>query len=527
LIQLQLHTAARGGELLKLRAIDIDTTGNVWLYHPTDHKTAHHGHKRTIYLGPQAQSIVHEFMINRPVDAYLFSPREAEAERHVHAKTHRRPNHKPNLKKTSRVIGDYYTRDSYRRCIARACKQANTPKVCQNITDLKKEIQSRKRSVYTTITQVDIFEMNTKTSTDFLNENIPEPQYYWAPFCSEGSLNLLFAAAGTGKTWLSLILGGGVTRKDYQNIKLHNWQVNKPAGVLYIDGEMHPSFLQKRMRQLFTPLGEENPAAPFRLISASQVSQRHHERINLADNQWRKTVSQYLKAHNEYSILIIDNIASLFSGINENNKQDWDPINQWLLSLRDMGKAVLLVHHAGKSKKSGQRGCSSRIDNLDNVILLSKVQSPTDRKGTAFEVNFDKCRNVKPGMDRPFIVSIYDHPEFPGCLTWNATQGESPTEKQKKAEQLLIQGGMKNKDVAETVCLSEGRISQIKTELGEKGLIKVRKKSQVVPTTNERSDENMQSSPPIPEEVVPLVVEIHAAGQRLIVYALAFFLSIS
>lgn len=127
LIQLQLHTAARGGEILKLRAIDIDTTGNVWLYRPADHKTAHHGHQRTIYLGPKAQSIVHEFMINRPVDVYLFSPREAEAERHTQAKVHRRPNPKTTPKKTSRMIGDYYTPDSYRRSIARACVEAKIP----------------------------------------------------------------------------------------------------------------------------------------------------------------------------------------------------------------------------------------------------------------------------------------------------------------------------------------------------------------------------------------------------------------
>ncbi|HEX2953090.1 MAG TPA: site-specific integrase [Bacillota bacterium] len=127
LIQLQLHTAARSGELLKLRTIDIDISGKIWLYRPRDHKTAHHGNQRTIYLGPKAQDITKEFMSNRSIDAYLFSPREAEAERHAQAKVHRRPNQKPNPKKTQRVIGDHYTVVSYRRCIARACEIAKIP----------------------------------------------------------------------------------------------------------------------------------------------------------------------------------------------------------------------------------------------------------------------------------------------------------------------------------------------------------------------------------------------------------------
>ncbi len=69
LIQLQLHTAARGGELVMMRAIDIDTAGKVWMYTPADHKTAHHGHKRTVYIGPRAQQIIGQFMADRPVDA--------------------------------------------------------------------------------------------------------------------------------------------------------------------------------------------------------------------------------------------------------------------------------------------------------------------------------------------------------------------------------------------------------------------------------------------------------------------------
>lgn len=81
LIQLQCLTGARAGELVGIRAVDIDTSSAVWTYAPPDHKTAHHDHERFIYFGPRAQAVMRPFMADRPVDAYLFSPREAEAER--------------------------------------------------------------------------------------------------------------------------------------------------------------------------------------------------------------------------------------------------------------------------------------------------------------------------------------------------------------------------------------------------------------------------------------------------------------
>jgi len=53
MIQLQLFTGARPGEITQMRYADLDTTGDIWTYTPRQHKTAHHGHSRVIYLGPR------------------------------------------------------------------------------------------------------------------------------------------------------------------------------------------------------------------------------------------------------------------------------------------------------------------------------------------------------------------------------------------------------------------------------------------------------------------------------------------
>ncbi len=127
LINLQLLTAARPGELLKLRPIDIDTTGDVWASRLRDHKLAYRQRERILYFGPKAQEILREFVAGRQLTAYLFSPCEAVAERHAKAMGHRRPDQKPTPRKSERTLGDFYTTVSYRKAIVRACDKAGVP----------------------------------------------------------------------------------------------------------------------------------------------------------------------------------------------------------------------------------------------------------------------------------------------------------------------------------------------------------------------------------------------------------------
>lgn len=137
LVDLQLLTGARGGELFKLRPIDIqiDKKKGVWTINLAQHKTAHLGKGRTIYLGPKAQRVIQPFLAGRALDAYLFSPAEADQERRAaRAAKRKTPRSCGNLPGTNRVTktrkkpGQFYTRDSYRRAIGYACDKAGVPR---------------------------------------------------------------------------------------------------------------------------------------------------------------------------------------------------------------------------------------------------------------------------------------------------------------------------------------------------------------------------------------------------------------
>ncbi|MCK6458104.1 MAG: site-specific integrase [Phycisphaerae bacterium] len=133
MIQLQLFTAARAGEIATMRPVDIDMSGRIWVFTLAQHKTAHHGHERKVYIGPRGQEILRPFL-QRRLDAYCFSPVEAEAERraalHARRTTPLSCGNRPGTNRREspeRKPGDFYEVKAYRIAIARACKKAGVP----------------------------------------------------------------------------------------------------------------------------------------------------------------------------------------------------------------------------------------------------------------------------------------------------------------------------------------------------------------------------------------------------------------
>ena len=95
LVRLQRLTGARSGELVSMRGADVDRGPDVWRYTPARHKTEHHGKRRVIFIGPQAQQILGPYLIKAGTGP-LFIARNGKPIR----------------------------RDSINQAVARACKMA-------------------------------------------------------------------------------------------------------------------------------------------------------------------------------------------------------------------------------------------------------------------------------------------------------------------------------------------------------------------------------------------------------------------
>lgn len=133
MVRLQLLTGMRPGEVTLMRTADLDTTGDVWVYRPESHKTEHHGREREIYLGPKAQEVLRPWL-KTELDAYLFSPAEAEQrrreQRHAERRTPLSCGNKPGTSRRPRrhkEPNERYTTQSYGRAIDAACDKAFPP----------------------------------------------------------------------------------------------------------------------------------------------------------------------------------------------------------------------------------------------------------------------------------------------------------------------------------------------------------------------------------------------------------------
>ena len=103
IVRFQRLTGCRPGEAVRIRPRDVDRRGAIWVYRLADHKTAHHGKSRDVYIGPKAQRILAPYLL--------------KAENHFCFQTR---------------CGNPYDTDLYRLSIHRACDRLDIPRWSPN-----------------------------------------------------------------------------------------------------------------------------------------------------------------------------------------------------------------------------------------------------------------------------------------------------------------------------------------------------------------------------------------------------------
>lgn len=123
MVRLQQITGLRSESLVVLRPCDVDRSGDVWLYRPMASK----GSRRLVVpLGPRAQAILSPY-IERPADAFCFTPAGSELERADRRRAGRKTPLQPSQAKRrrSRTYRGRYNPRSYRRAVWYAIQAAN------------------------------------------------------------------------------------------------------------------------------------------------------------------------------------------------------------------------------------------------------------------------------------------------------------------------------------------------------------------------------------------------------------------
>lgn len=131
MLRVQLSTGMRPSELCIIRPCDIDRSGPEWLYIPSKHKNENKGKERIIPIVGDARLALEDYM-NRAAKSYCFSPQESVAWHNAQKRSARKTPVQPSQQcrkkpEPERSPGEHYTKDSYRRALQRAAKEAGVP----------------------------------------------------------------------------------------------------------------------------------------------------------------------------------------------------------------------------------------------------------------------------------------------------------------------------------------------------------------------------------------------------------------
>jgi hypothetical protein len=300
--------------------------------------------------------------------------------------------------------------------------------------------------------------------TDLMGMELPEQEFIVHPWLPVQALIMFFAARGVGKTWAALELAISVAcGRDF-----FAWPVPKPRGVLFIDGEMPLTSLQFRLRKL---LGT-TPIPPELTIISSELLLRDNAPLNICRLEQQQRIDDLLTemklAGKSPSLIILDNLSSLISGIDENSNSDLDLFNLWLVKLRSQGYAVVAVHHAGKN--GDQRGASRKEDLLDTVVKLEKREglNLAATEGACFEVKFSKLRGEAP---KPISLVVALTTDGHGNHQWQYEEGQKQPAYMKVMQGILDHKPLTQIALAKQLGCSRQHVSTMVNLAVEKGLL--------------------------------------------------------
>jgi hypothetical protein len=272
----------------------------------------------------------------------------------------------------------------------------------------------------------------------------------------EGDCGFIFAPRGLGKTWVSLGLGVAITTAG----TFGPFQSKVSWPVLYVDGEMPFESIRDRISALHG-LCPEN----LHVLNHDILFQNHEASLNLAQITAQEAVTA-LCLELRIRVVILDNLSCLFSGLRENDADDWQIVKGWLLKLRRHRIAVIVVHHTGRNS-SYMRGTSARED---DVFWVMRLDEPSDAKvgtlnGANFISRFTKVRNA-PKEPPWYQWKIEQTALGRVIVTTNLADGDD------MIVQWVLDGLTSASDIAGEMGVTKGTISKRATRLIKEGRLK-------------------------------------------------------
>ncbi len=297
------------------------------------------------------------------------------------------------------------------------------------------------------------------TLKELLIKKIPPRQDLLSPWLKSQGLCMIYSTRGFGKTWVSLEIAYAVASGG----QFLSWKSDNPSGVLYIDGETALGDLQNRVKQIDMRICNKLQT-PLKFL-ARDAQEADFPNLSTSDGQ--SQIESLIS--DEIKLVVLDNLSTLFRSGKEYESDSWLPIQNWLLSLRSLGKSVLLIHHAGKGGQ--QRGTSRREDVLDTVISLKRPTDYIKEEGARIEFHFDKSRSLLGDDVKPFEARLESKTNNEGIQvhkwTWKSLEDSTY-----ESVCRLANEGFDNWEIARDLDIHKSTVSRYVHSGKEKGAIK-------------------------------------------------------
>ena len=222
------------------------------------------------------------------------------------------------------------------------------------------------------------------TVNEIIKKNIPKQKTLMRSWLKEGQITIIYGKEGCGKSLLAIAVAYVLGLKDYdrEECDIGEWQVEKPTGCLYVDGELGETEMLERIKS-FEWLGKQKFRIRIFSIPEYQLSTENTFYLSERNNQVK--IIKWMKEHPTYKLIVLDSASTLFGLENENDNSEWNSkINPFLRDLRALGVATILQHHSGKDNKRGLRGASSMAAMAHNVFRLTDHEKKNPNGGEAW-----------------------------------------------------------------------------------------------------------------------------------------------
>ena len=148
------------------------------------------------------------------------------------------------------------------------------------------------------------------------------------------------------------------------------------------------------------------------MVSHSQFEMRSALILDLGTQDGRALLDQYIETC-DIDLIILDSVSTLVRSGTDNDVESWRAIQEWSLKHRARGRAVIYLHHHGRS--GNPRGTSAREIVLDTRIKLVRDDTLSTENESALRLEFPKAREFYGNDAAPMIAFLST---LGGVVTW-------------------------------------------------------------------------------------------------------------